>query len=152
MKLGLNGALTLGTLDGANIEILEQVGSENIFIFGMHAPEADALRGGQYKPREYMKNNSSLSLAIEMIEDGFFSPEQPDRHYAIVDALTRTDPFFVLADYQSYIDSQKLVEDARREPSIWTQKAIVNVASMGFFSSDRAIREYAKKVWKIPVD
>jgi len=149
MKLALNGALTIGTLDGANIEILERVGSENMFIFGKTSKQASHLLKGDYRPRDYIHENTELKRVIDQIEEGFFSPKEPNRFYDIVDALTRTDPYLVVADYQAYLDCQAIVEQSYQDQQTWAKKAVANIAAMGYFSSDRTIREYAEHIWKI---
>jgi starch phosphorylase len=151
MKLAFNGALTIGTLDGANVEMREHVGHDNMFIFGLLADEARQMSTGLYKPRDYLRDNPSLTRVIDMIEEGYFSPDETDRYHGIVDALTRTDPYLVMADYQSYIDCQAKVEKLYQDKEEWTRRAILNVAGMNYFSSDRTIREYAESVWKVKV-
>jgi starch phosphorylase len=149
MKLALNGALTIGTLDGANVEMLEEIGQENIFIFGLTAEEAVELRYG-YNPREYYNNNVELKQALDMINSGYFSPDQPKRFTPLVDSLLhRGDYYLLLADYASYIDCQEQVEELYRNPDEWNRKAVINVANMGKFSSDRTIREYADNIWQV---
>ena len=150
MKLALNGALTIGTLDGANVEMREEVGEENIFIFGHTAVEVDTLRRDGYHPREYYQNNQELKLALDMIESGFFSPDEPGLFQPIIDMLlTGGDPFLVLADYADYIRCQDEVAALYQDPDEWSRRAILNVARMGKFSSDRTIREYAEEIWGI---
>ncbi len=154
MKFALNGALTIGTMDGANIEIHDEVGDENIFIFGLDAPEAKALRGGAYDPWEYYNGNDELRRTLDMIRNGFFSPADPTRYKPLIDALLRGgDHFLLLADYADYIRCQEEVDQTYRDPAEWTRRAILNVANMGKFSSDRTIHEYARKIWNIqPLD
>lgn len=148
MKFALNGALTIGTLDGANIEIREQVGADNIFIFGNTAAGIDALRAHGYNPREYYERNADLKLALDQIRDDFFSPGEPGRYHGIFDALVNWgDQYLLLADFDAYAAAQERVDALYREPDAWTRKAILNVANMGMFSSDRAIAEYARDIW-----
>lgn len=148
MKFALNGALTIGTLDGANIEIREQVGADNIFIFGNTAAGIDALRAHGYNPREYYERNADLKLALDQIRDDFFSPGEPGRYHGIFDALVNWgDHYLLLADFDAYAAAQERVDALYREPDAWTRKAILNVANMGMFSSDRAIAEYARDIW-----
>ena len=150
MKFALNGALTIGTLDGANIEILEEVGEDNIFIFGLNASEAQSLRAAGYDPWRYYNENAELMKAIDMIGDGFFSPGDHSRYKPIVDALLRGgDHFLLLADYASYIECQERVDEAFLDTDDWGRRAILNVANMGKFSSDRTIHAYAKEIWHI---
>ena len=148
MKLALNGALTIGTLDGANIEIKDEVGEDNIFIFGLTTEEVAALRARGYNPWDYYHANGELKWALEMIASGYFSPDQADRFQPIVHALTRGgDNYLLLADYVSYIGAQERVNALYRDPVQWNRRAILNVAGMGKFSSDRTIREYATQIW-----
>ena len=148
MKLALNGALTIGTLDGANIEIMEEVGADNIFIFGLNTQEAAAKRNSGYNPWDYYHANPDLKLTLDMIGSGYFSPEQADLFRPIIDNLTqRGDNYLLLADYADYIAAQERVEALYRDQQQWTRRAILNVAGMGKFSSDRTINEYAEKIW-----
>ena len=148
MKLALNGALTIGTLDGANIEIMEEVGEDNFFIFGLNAQEVAALKNSGYNPLDYYQANAELKRALDMIGSGYFSPEQADRFRPVVDTLTQGgDKYLLLADYAAYVAAQERVEALYRDPQQWTRRAILNVAGMGKFSSDRTINEYAEKIW-----
>lgn len=149
MKFALNGALTIGTLDGANIEIKEAVGDDNIFIFGMSADEVLNLKRAGYNPYEYYQKNSQLKRAIDQLRDGVFSPDQPSLFKPIVDSLlSNGDPFFVLADYEAYIACQRKVSAAFAQEEQWAKSSILNVANMGIFSSDRAILDYCK-IWDV---
>ena len=148
MKLAINGALTIGTLDGANIEIMEEVGKDNIFIFGLDAQEVAALKSSGYNPWGYYHADAELKRALDMIASGYFSPEQVDRFQPIVNNLTHGgDHYLLLADYAAYVAAQERVEALYRDQQQWTRRAIFNVAGMGKFSSDRAISEYAEKIW-----
>jgi starch phosphorylase len=150
MKLALNGALTIGTLDGANIEILEEVGDENIFIFGMTAQDVAALRQQGYHPWDYYHGNAELKLALDMIASGYFSPDENARYAPIFKRLTDGgDPFKLLADYADYVACQDRVAELYRHQREWTRRAILNVARMGKFSSDRTIAEYARNIWEM---
>ena len=150
MKLALNGALTIGTLDGANIEIEEEVGADNIFIFGLDADGVEDLRVRGYDPWKYYQNEPELKRAVDMISEGFFSPDEPARYQPLFDSLLKGgDRYFLLADYASYLACQERVDQAFRDADAWTRKAILNVAKMGKFSSDRAIHDYARDVWNI---
>lgn len=150
MKFGLNGALTIGTLDGANVEMREQVGDENIFIFGLTTPEVEQLRRSGYQSRTYMERNAELKQVLTQIRDGFFSPEETSRFHEIYDTLINWgDHYLLLADYDSYIAAQEKVDALYPQSEAWAQKAILNVAGMGMFSSDRTISEYAHDIWKI---
>ena len=153
MKLALNGALTIGTLDGANIEIREHVGEDNIFIFGMNAAEVSELRHGHYEPGEYYESNPELREVLDMINNGYFSPSQPDRYESIFRSLLHQgDKYMLLADYRSYVECQQRVDAFYRRPVDWTRSAILNVANMGYFSSDRTIMDYANDIWHtVPV-
>ena len=149
MKFALNGALTLGTWDGANIEIAENVGLDNIFIFGNRTEQVAELRAHGYQPRRYYDNNYELKTAIDRIADGAFSPEEPARYQDVTSALLESDYYQVLADYPDYVATQQRVDDLYRRPSEWTRQAILNIAAMGPFSSDRTIREYASDIWNV---
>lgn len=148
MKMALNGALTIGTLDGANVEILEEVGDENIFIFGLTTPEVTDLKS-HYQPRDYYYNNPELKEVIDMIGSGYFSVDEPNRYQAIVDALLNEDRYLLLADYESYIKTQEAVSTLYLDEEEWTKRAILNVANMAKFSSDRTIAQYADEIWDI---
>jgi len=149
MKFALNGALTIGTWDGANIEIAEYVGLDNIFIFGNRTDQVAELRAHGYQPRRYYDNNYELKTAIDRIADGAFSPEEPHRYQDVTQALLESDYYQLLADYGDYVATQQRVDDLYRRPSEWTRQAILNIAAMGPFSSDRTIREYASEIWDV---
>jgi starch phosphorylase len=150
MKLALNGALTIGTLDGANIEIRDHVGAENVFIFGLTAQEAAARRAAGYQPRHELDANSDLKKTLELIESGFFSPERPHDAQAVVDRLLSDgEPFLVLADFAAYARAQDQVDTLFVHEDEWSHKAIINCLNMGYFSSDRSIREYADRIWAV---
>ncbi len=149
MKFALNGALTIGTLDGANVEILEQVGADNIFIFGHTTPEVQALRGAGYQPRDWLDRSPELRRVLEAIRDGRFSPGEPSRYQAIYDLLVNWgDHYLLLADYESYLAAQERVDRAYEDRERWLRMAMANVAGMGPFSSDRTIAEYAREIWR----
>ena len=149
MKLALNGALTIGTLDGANIEIRDSVGADNIFIFGHTAGEVAAIRGNGYDPARYCEHSPALQQVIDQLGDGTFSPDDPSRYRPIVESLLRHDPYLLMADYESYVACQRRVDELYRDTSAWQRRAILNVAGMGPFSSDRTIREYAEEIWGV---
>ena len=150
MKLALNGALTIGTLDGANVEIRNEVGPDNIFIFGMTADEVAQTRSKGYNPWDFYDSNADLRQTLNMLRDGYFSPEDRERFKPVFDALTyHGDHYMLLADYASYIACQEKVGQLFGDPHAWTQKAILNVAGMGQFSSDRTIGQYAKTIWNV---
>ncbi|RLB98507.1 MAG: glycogen phosphorylase, partial [Deltaproteobacteria bacterium] len=147
MKLALNGALTVGTLDGANIEIMEAVGRENIFIFGLTNDEVAALRT-DYHPADYLAADPLLSEVFSLIQKGFFSPEERDLFHPLIEPLLREDRFMVLADFAAYHNCQRQVDERYRDRQAWTTSAILNVARMGRFSSDRTIKEYNRDIWQ----
>ena len=148
MKLALNGALTIGTLDGANIEILEEVGRENIFIFGHTVEQIDGLRQAGYNPWDYYRNNEEIRLALDWLRSGFFAPEE-ELGGLVWSLLDGGDPFFVLADFQAYCEAQQQVDRAYSDRTRWVRSAILNTARVGKFSSDRTIREYARDIWRL---
>jgi len=149
MKFALNGALTIGTLDGANVEIREHVGADNIFIFGMTTDEVADIRATGYQPRAIYESNAELKQVLDAIRDGVFNPEEPGRFQQIYDTLVNWgDHYLLLADYQSYVEAQAEVDALYRNADEWTRRAILNVAGMGTFSSDRTIAQYAHEIWK----
>lgn len=149
MKFAINGALTIGTLDGANIEIRQAVGKENFFLFGLNAEEVMHLKRTVYRPEELYRNIPALKTVLDQIRSGYFSEGDTGVFSRLVDSLLSHDPYLLLADYQSYMDCQARVALTYRSEKIWTQMAILNVARMGYFSSDRSIREYCEKIWQI---
>jgi glycogen phosphorylase len=149
MKFALNGALTIGTLDGANVEIREEVGADNFFLFGLDATEVTALRVSGYRPADYYAQNAGLREVIDFIASGQLARGDKDLFRPIVDNLLGNDPYLLLADYQSYIDAQEQVSALWRNPQTWTRKSILNTARMGKFSADRSIRDYCERVWNI---
>ncbi len=149
MKLALNGALTIGTLDGANVEIREAVGAENFFLFGLTVDEVERMRREGYRPAERRDADPELADALDAIASGVFSRGDRDLFRPLVDGLLGHDPFFVLADYRAYVDAQREVETAWRDVDRWTRASILNTARMGFFSSDRSIRDYARDIWRV---
>lgn len=150
MKFALNGALTVGTLDGANIEIKDAVGDENIFIFGLTAEEVNERRAHGYRPWDHYESNDDLRRAVDMIGQGYFSPDAPDRYRPLFDTLlNQGDHYFVMADYAAYDAVQRKIERAYQDKRAWTRAAILNVARMGFFSSDRSIHDYAANIWRV---
>jgi len=153
MKLALNGALTIGTDDGANIEIRQNVGDDNIFIFGLKTPEVLTLRQSGYQPMRHYENTPALRSVLDAVAGGQFSPGEPGRYRQLVDSLLwGGDHYMLLADYVSYVETQSRVDELYRSPAQWCAKAIANVAGMGVFSSDRTIREYARQIWHIEPD
>jgi glycogen phosphorylase len=149
MKFALNGALTIGTLDGANVEIREEVGAENFFLFGLTVERVAELKARGYRPQDYYEQNAALKEAIDFIASGALAGGDTNLFRPLVENLLRHDPFLVLADYQSYVDCQDQVSALWCDSREWTRKAVLNVARMGRFSSDRSIREYCAQVWKV---
>jgi starch phosphorylase len=150
MKFAMNGALTIGTLDGANIEIMEEVGEENIFIFGLKADEVVSIKERGYNPHDYLQNDMELKRVIELIDSNHFCPNEPGLFRPILATLLEEgDKYMVLADYRSYVDTQGAVDRLYRNEDEWTKKSILNTANMGKFSSDRSIKEYAERIWGI---
>ena len=149
MKFSLNGALTIGTLDGANVEIREEVGAENFFLFGLDAAEVQDMKSGGYRPHDIYQRNTALREVLDFIASGALAGGDVKLFDPLVSNLLYQDPFLVLADYQAYVECQERVSALWRDPQAWTRKAILNVARMGKFSSDRSIREYCEQVWKV---
>jgi starch phosphorylase len=150
MKLALNGAVTIGTEDGANIEIHARVGDENYFAFGLSEPEVDALLMRGYHPHEYYENNPQLKAAIDLIASGVFSSGDANEFTGFVGNLLNEDRFCALADFDSYVAAQERVEQAYADEDAWSQKAILNVARSGYFSSDRSVADYLDNIWHVP--
>ena len=151
MKFMMNGALTIGTHDGANIEIGDEVGPEHIFFFGRKAEELSELRAQGYQPRDFVANSPALKEVVDLIAEGFFSQVQPGLFQPILERLLNQDPFFVLADFDDYVRAQEEAEKRYSDPAAWTESSIANTARSGKFSSDRAIMEYAKDIWHVPL-
>jgi starch phosphorylase len=150
MKFALNGALTIGTLDGANIEILEHVGDENMFIFGLTADQVAARRQQGLDASDVIAASPVLTQVLASVEDGVFSPEERDRYRGLVNSLRYHDYFLVGADFDDYYAKQRQLADLWRRPEDWWKASILNTANVGWFSSDRSIREYAATVWNVP--
>src|ERR1700686_322275 len=149
MKFSMNGALTIGTLDGANIEIREEVGAENFFLFGLSAAEVYAHKARGYRPMDYYNANQELRDVIDLIRSGFFSRGDTELFRPLIDGLLNNDPYLLLADFQSYIECQAQVSEAYGQPERWTRMSILNTARSGKFSSDRTIREYCTDIWQV---
>ncbi len=149
MKFSMNGALTIGTLDGANIEIREEVGAENFFLFGLSAPEVYALKTKGYRPMDYYEANQELRGVIDLIRSGFFSRGDTELFRPLIDGLLHQDPYLLLADFQSYVECQAKVSEAFGDIERWTRMSILNTARSGMFSSDRTIREYCTDIWGV---
>jgi starch phosphorylase len=149
MKFSMNGALTIGTLDGANVEIREEVGPENFFLFGLTAGEVQELKARGYHPRDHYENNAGLRSVLDLIGSGALAGGDPNLFRPLVENLLDHDPFLVLADYQAYIDAQDRVSALWQDQKAWTRMSILNAARIGKFSSDRSIRDYCERVWKV---
>ncbi len=149
MKFALNGALTIGTLDGANVEIAEAVGPENVFIFGLTAEEVAARKAAGYDPRVFVEKSARLRRVLEFVAGGGLSPEEPGLFRPLVDGLLHGDTYMLLADFDAYLAAQDAVDAAYRDREGWTRASILNVARCGFFSSDRSVKEYADRIWKL---
>jgi starch phosphorylase len=148
MKFAMNGALTIGTLDGANIEIREEVGEENFFLFGLTTPEVEERKRGGYNPRTVFDSNPALREVLGALTNGEFSHGDRTLFEPLFNSLLSVDEYMLLADYQSYIDCQDRVSEAYKDREAWTRMSILNVARIGKFSSDRSIRDYCSDIWK----
>src|SRR5262249_46541828 len=151
MKFAMNGALTIGTLDGANVEIRDAVGEENFFLFGLTAAEVVKVTASGYEPRRIYESTPELREAIDMIAGGAFSNGDRERFRPLVESLLTRDEYLLLADYQAYVDCQRRVSEAFRDRPGWTRMSILNCARVGRFSSDRSIRDYCRDIWNIEV-
>jgi starch phosphorylase len=149
MKFALNGALTIGTMDGANVEIREEVGADNIFIFGLLADEVMKMKNNGYDPRDYYQKDVELKRVIDMLASDYFNRKEPGIFKSIVDSLLNVDYYCSLPDYRPYIETQDKVSKLYKDLDKWTQKSILNVARIGKFSSDRSVQDYAKNIWKV---
>jgi starch phosphorylase len=150
MKFSMNGALTIGTLDGANVEIREAVGSDNFFLFGLTTEQVTAKKAAGYNPWDYYNNNPELKLVIDRLSSGFFSHGDTNLFKPLVDSLLYHDEYLLFADYQSYVECQERVGNAYKDQDHWTRMSILNIARMGKFSSDRSIQDYLRTIWKTP--
>jgi starch phosphorylase len=148
MKFSMNGAVTIGTLDGANIELREEVGEENFFLFGLTTEQVESWRQAGYRPRDCYERDAELRAVIDLIRSGFFSRGDASLFEPLVEALLNRDPYFVLADFASYSECQRQVTQAYRETARWTRMSILSAARSGKFSSDRTIREYCREIWR----
>jgi starch phosphorylase len=149
MKFSMNGALTIGTLDGANIEIREEVGPENFFLFGLTAEQVINLKAQGYRPQDYYHGDAELKRAIDIINSGLFSHGDKELFRPLTDHLLHHDDYLLLADYRAYVDCQDEVNRVYQEQARWTRLSIINTARIGKFSSDRAIDEYARQIWNL---
>jgi starch phosphorylase len=151
MKLALNGALTIGTLDGANVEIRDHVGASNMFIFGLTAEQVAARSRGSLAVHDLVAGCPGLAQALQAIASGVFSPGEPDRYRALVQGLLENDRFMIAADFAAYGEAQEAVDALWRDPARWWRASALNTAGVGWFSSDRTIAEYAQDIWRVPV-
>ena len=149
MKFAMNGALTIGTLDGANVEIREEVGAENFFLFGLTAEQVAEVKARGYRPREHYERNAELREVLDFIASGALAHGDTQLFKPLVDNLMWSDPFLVLADFEAYVACQARVSEVWRDTEAWTRMSILNAARMGKFSSDRSIRDYCERVWKV---
>jgi starch phosphorylase len=149
LKFAMNGALTIGTLDGVNVDIREEVGQENFFLFGLTAEEVKNLKGAGYDPRRYCHEDAELRETMHLISSGFFSRGDQELFKPLMDSLLQHEEYVLLADYRSYVDRQDEVGRFFQNDKQWTRMSTLNTARMGTFSSDRAIREYCEKIWRI---
>jgi starch phosphorylase len=149
MKFTMNGALTIGTLDGANVEIREAVGEENFFLFGRTVEEVQALWAAGYRPLDFYERDTDLRRAIDLIASGHFSPDNRDLFRPLTGNLLDSDPFMVCADFRDYVDCQARVSELCQHSRHWSRMSILNVARCGRFSSDRAVREYSEDIWRV---
>lgn len=149
MKFSMNGALTIGTLDGANVEIREEVGADNFFLFGLNVEEVMALQSTGYRPEEYYHNDAELKAVIDLISSGYFSRGDRELFKPIVDSLLYNDKYTLFADYRSYVDCQDRVGKAFNDQDNWARMSILNAVRMGKFSSDRSIMDYSRKIWDV---
>jgi glycogen phosphorylase len=150
MKFALNGALTIGTWDGANIEMAQAMGEHNMFVFGLRADAVAQTKALGYDPRLHVEENPQLARVLAAIGGGTFSPGEPERYRGLVDGLLNHDSYLLLADFADYVAAQGRVDALWRDPAAWAGRAIRNVAAMGPFSSDRTVREYVEKIWVAP--
>jgi starch phosphorylase len=151
MKFAMNGALTIGTLDGANVEIREAVGEENFFLFGLDADEVRSRKAAGYDPRRHYESEPELRAALDAIADGRYSRGDRELFRPLVESLLGRDEYLVLADFASYAACQESVAEAFGEPARWDRMSVLNAARVGRFSSDRSIREYAERIWRVPL-
>jgi starch phosphorylase len=149
MKFSMNGALTIGTLDGANIELREEVGADNFFLFGLSAAEVEDLQRSGYRPHDWYRRNAELSTVVDLLRSGFFSRGDPDLFEPLLRGLFDYDPYFVFADFEAYLECQGRVGDVYRDRELWTRMSILNTARTGKFSSDRTVREYCRDIWRV---
>jgi starch phosphorylase len=152
MKFALNGALTIGTLDGANVEIRDAVGAENFFLFGLTAAEVERTKSQGYRPSSHYESNAELREVIDLLDRGVFSHGDREVFRPLIESLLTRDDYMLLADYQPYVECQQRVAEAYRDQTSWTRMSILNTARTGRFSSDRSIRDYCRDIWSVPVN
>jgi glycogen phosphorylase len=152
MKFSLNGALTIGTWDGANIEMAQAMGKDNMFVFGLQTHEVEQLKSNGYRPSEYVEKNPALKKVLQAIASGEFSKDQPTRYSSLVESLLNQDQYLLLADYADYAKTQCMVDGLYKMPALWAERVVLNMAGMGEFSADRTIREYVNRVWLSPTN
>jgi len=150
MKFALNGAITIGTWDGANIEMAEAMGADNMFVFGLRADAVTRMKALGYDPRLYVEEDVRLQRVLDAIGGGSFSWGEPDRYRALLQPLLQRDPYMLMADFGAYLEAQAAVDALFRDPAAWAARALRNIAGMGGFSTDRTIGEYVQKVWAAP--
>ena len=149
MKFSMNGALTIGTLDGANVELREEIGAENFFLFGLTASEVEEMRRAGYRPYDWYRRDPELATVVDLIRSGFFSRGDTELFEPLMRGLLEHDPYFVFADFAAYLECQARVSDAYRDRGRWTRMSVLNAARTGKFSSDRTIREYCRDIWRV---
>jgi starch phosphorylase len=149
MKFMINGALTIGTLDGANVEMRDEVGADNFFLFGLSVDEVERIKRDGYRPSDYVERNGELAAVLDLIAGGAFTRGDTEVFRPLVDNLRYDDPFLVLADYAAYVSCQPLVSAAWQDSAAWARMSILNTARSGKFSSDRAIAEYCDDIWNV---
>ncbi|MDB9895127.1 glycogen/starch/alpha-glucan phosphorylase, partial [Reinekea forsetii] len=149
MKLALNGAITIGTMDGANIEIAEEAGTDNVVIFGMEVDDVEALLAKGYQPADYYRSNDELKAVLDWLDGDFFTPGEPGLLSEVKRNLIESDSFMVLADFEAYSEAQKKIDTLYRDKKAWARAAIMNTASLAKFNSDRSIQDYAENIWHI---
>ncbi|MFO1340985.1 MAG: glycogen/starch/alpha-glucan phosphorylase, partial [Burkholderiaceae bacterium] len=150
MKFALNGAITIGTWDGANIEMAEAMGAENMFVFGLRTEAVAQLVASGYQPARFAREDARLQRVVDAIANGEFSPAEPERYRPLTDHLLGVDRYLLLADFADYVATQAQVDALYRDPAAWAERALRNVAGMGWFSADRTIRDYVERVWAVP--
>jgi glycogen phosphorylase len=147
MKFALNGALTIGTWDGANIEMANAMGVENMFVFGLRTEQVEAQKAAGYDPRLHYEESYELQQVVDAISGGYFNTQDPDRYRPLMQQLLRQDPYLLMADFRSYWQAQQAVDELYQQPKLWSERVVANIANMGWFSTDRTIGEYMQLIW-----